>query len=1086
MPPVSPPFDQNNSLDDYPPLTNQGAYLFCSLSGVVANTDRVDVELLYNILTSAEQHPDVQTLPFRAIFAAYDEVLAQQGLDPNHDQVYLRFLFRLGDKKLPGQSLYESFDSLLEELGIRLEFTSGEDGILDITRSLGGGDVIESESGVQSHGDSTRRNPSRRASFHSLYDVENETSRANRSRIRSRSSSSQRQHGQRQLPRERPATRASTRRTEKIHERPFVSRPSAIPPRGGRLTAQEFASNLQHYKRRNASVPGNGDRGTQTLTLATDHQENPPDRFHGTPSEKGSPLAPSIFLRNENEPTETTERAQLSFVLDPRELLYRPSETQLFRDAETFQHYRVNAVARDALRKWNFAVLQAKQDHKELDALAVKYDAGILTRQGFDHWRAGLHKRKQLAETEKFFSHLERRAGKARDLFLLSKAFTHWAQCTYDEALRTSTARCQILRLRYFNAWREVTVVNELKVRHQGLRKFYKLWKQRFIGNQIEKVNAVSEYDEALLKTVYWRWFWAFCERRAPQWRAARLKAKYLTLWAKKAQQTAERENQIYEVLNKKMKMSVLTQWLRKTRVILSASQQAALLRAHNLTTRSLREWKLGRLHAPLVQRVSNMVDWRVAGTTFATFVTSYRVERHVQAISRLRTIRNAWTLWNDRLREQTLAQKIGDRFVLEALYKWVIAERTVLLQRVYGQRLKKRMLLKFASRLCSIKALRNQKSQIIMRGRDQKGLRSAMATWRRQLDLHRQDERTALEFYSPRIAQEALKVWNTRSAQIQKLKGWAKNATFYFLASKFLKRWRAAVVESKRKKRHTAYAHMRRKLKMDLATEVISRWRRLAVHMIKVNQDAQLANQRRLLQYGSGLFDVWKSRWESAVDRNRQADEHCRKRILERYLHVWEGQQRAHQEREEQAEQYAQLRIQSVAFGWLHKSRLHMIELQGRSKTADSLRLLYEKRHIHNLLRHWRTRSATKRGSLPPDRTLSSRSKRFGLRTEGEDITGRAEDWTAFEEGFDLGDWVPALESNTTPLPGYLSTPSKRAARAKALAKGSTTPFGTPSQRRPRHPPNTEPRTGRRQGGLERSVAFGPITEHEPTTPTS
>ncbi|MCJ1466980.1 hypothetical protein MMC07_005602 [Pseudocyphellaria aurata] len=1086
MPPVSPPSDQNNSLDDYPPLTNQGAYSSCSLSGAAANSDRVDVELLYNILISAEQHPDIETLPFRAIFAAYDEVLAQQGLDPNHDQVYLRFLFRLGDKKLPGQSLYESFDSLLEELGIRLEFTAGEDGILDITRSVVGGDVTEFESGKQSNGESARRNPSRRASFHSLYDAENETSRANRSRVHSRSSSSQRQHGQRQPPRERPATRASTRPTEKTHERPPVSRPPAMPPRGGRLTAQEFASNLQHYKRRNASASGNGDRGTQTLTMATEHQESPPDRNHGTISDTGSPLAPLDSVRNEIEPTETTERAQLSFVLDPRELLYRPSETQLFRDAETFQHYRVNAVARDALKKWNSAVLQAKQVQKEMDALAVKYDDGILMRQGFDHWRARLHEKREVAETEKFFNQLERRAGKARDLFLLSKAFTHWAQCTHDEALRTSTARGQILRLRYFNAWREITVVNELKVRHQGLRKFYKIWKQRFIGNQVEEVNAFSEYEEVLLKTVYWRWFWTFCERRAPQWRAARLKAKYLSLWARGAQETAEREHQIYEALHKKIKMSVLMRWLKKTRVILSNSQQAVSLSAHNLAIRSLREWQLGRQHAPLVQRVSNMVDWRVAGTTFATFVTRYRVERHAQAVNRLRTIRNAWTHWNDRLRQQTLAQKIGDRLVLEALYKWVIAERTVLLQRVNGQRLKRRMLLKFASRICNIKAQRNQKFQVFMRGRDQKGLCSAMATWRRQLDLHRQDERTALEFYSPRIAQEALKVWNTRSAQVQKLKGWAENATFYFMASKFLKRWRTAVVESKRKKRHNAYAHMRRKLKMDLATEVISRWRRLAVHMIEVNQHAQLANQKRLLQYGSGLFDVWKSRWESAVDRHRQADDHYRKKILERYLHVWEEQQQAHQEGEEQAQQYAQLRIESVAFGWLHKSRLQMIELQGRSRTADSLRGLYDKRHIHNLLRHWRMKTATKRGSLPTDRTLSSRSKRFGLRTEGEDITGRAEDWTAFEEGFDLGDWVPGLESNTTPLPGYLSTPSKRAARAKALAKGSTTPFGTPSQRRPRHPPNTEPRTGRRQGGLERSVAFGPITEHEPKTPTS
>lgn len=1066
MPPVSPPSDQNNSLDDYPPLTNQ------------------DVELLYNILITAEQHPDVETLPFRAIFAAYDEVLAQQRLDPNHDQVYLRFLFRLGDKKLPGQSLYESFDSLLEELGIRLEFTSGEDGILDITRNLSGEDGVEIETGVQYNGGSTRRNPSRRASFHSLYETENENSRANRSRIHSRSSSSQRQYSQRLPPRERPATRASTRATEKTHNRTIVSQPSAIPPGGGRLTAQEFASNLQHYQRRNASALSNGDQRTQTLELAANHPESPTNQFHGANSDEGSPFGTSNLKPNESEPTEV-QGAQLSYALDRRELLYRPSETQLLRDAETFQHYRVDAVARDAIKKWSSAALQAKQGHKEMGELAVKYDTGILMRQGFDHWRARLHEKREAAETERFFSHLERRAGKARDLFLLTKAFTHWAQSTHDEVIRTSTARRQILRLRYFNAWREITVVNDIKVRHQGLRKYCKIWKQRSIGNQIYEANAVGVHDETLLKTAYWRWFWNFCERRAPQWGAARLKVKYLTLWAKRARQVAQREHHISIIVGKKTKRSVLMQWLTKTRAVLSDSQQAASLNAHSLAVRTLGQWKLRRQHAPLVQRVSNMVDWRVAGTTFATFVTRYRVERHAQAVNRLRTIRNAWTKWNDRLRCQTLAQKTADRFVLEALYRWVIAERTVLLQRLHGQRLKRTMFLKIVSRLSSIKAQRNQSSQVIMRGRDQKALHLAIVTWRRQLDLHRQSERIALEFYAPRIAQEALQLWNTRSTQIQRSNAWAKHARFYFLASKFLKRWRAAVDESKRKKRRNAYVQMRRKLKMDLATEVVSRWRRLAVHMIEASKDAQLTNQKRLLQYGSGLFEVWKTRWESAVDQNRRADDHYRRKVFERYLHIWEERLRIHEESEQEAQHYDDLRIEKIASEWLHDLRIQMIDLEVHSRKADSLRGLYDRRHIRNLLRRWHSKTATRRGQLQPDRTFSGRSKRFGLRTEGEDITGRAEDWTAFEEGFDLGDWIPTAESNTTPLPGYLSTPSKRAARAKALVRGSTTPAGTPSQRRLRRPPNTEPRTGR-QGGLEKSVAFGPIMEYEPRTPTS
>jgi len=48
-------------------------------------------------------------------------------------------------------------------------------------------------------------------------------------------------------------------------------------------------------------------------------------------------------------------------------------------------------------------------------------------------------------------------------------------------------------------------------------------------------------------------------------------------------------------------------------------------------------------------------------------------------------------------------------------------------------------------------------------------------------------------------------------------------------------------------------------------------------------------------------------------------------------------------------------------------------------------------------------------------------------------------------DDNFELGDWIPALEaqSNMTPLPGYLSTPSKRAARARAMVRGGVGGLG-------------------------------------------
>ena len=1079
MPQVSPPPDHNdNSPEDYPPLTNQGAFCYPFQKTSVANIRAADVAILYQIIATAEQDPNVATLPYRATFAAYDQVLAQNGLDPDHDQVYLRFLLRMGDKKQSTQSLYERFELLLEELGIQLEFSQGEDGIQDITRTfiVDGTDLATS---VHSNGASARRGDTRRASFHG---TDTENTGADRSRAHSRASSSYHHKTPRLLSRERPATRASTRYTEKTHERWSTVQPSTALPKRGRLTAQEFASNLQHYQKRNASITSNIYQGNRNIALSngifeTDTNQACPYSF------KEDSFVDGSVEQSENGTSEITHSAQLPYVLDPRELLYRPSETQLLRDAETFQHYQINAIARRIIKKWRSAALQAEQHHKQCEVVAIDYDAGILLRQGFEQWRGRLHDKGQITETERFYGHLEHRAAKARDLFLITKAFTHWAQCAHEEALRTSITRGHVLRLRYFNAWREITAVNELKVRRQGLRKCLAIWKRRYVATQIHEANASSSYDETLLKTAYWGWFWAFCQRRAPQWRAAQLKARYLTLWITRARLFENNQLDFFASRSKRNKRVVFEQWISKTRTLTSTSQQAAAFNERHLITQLLTKWKLIRQLSPLAQQVSNMVDWRVAGSTFATFVFRYRVERHAEAVNRLRTLRKAWTEWNDQLRWQTLAQQIGDRFMLEALYKWVLAERSALLQRLHARRLKQRMLLKILNRLSSIRAERHNRYQILMQACNARRSNLAIGLWRSHLEAHHQSERTASELYASRIAHEALQSWEARLATIRRIQSWQSNLRFSSLAIKIFSCWRAAVTQSRRKKRRNAYAQFRRKLKIDLVNEVFIRWRSLTSQALESDKDARLVYEGRLLQLASSLFDTWRIRWESARDQEHQADDHYQRKLAYQYLGGWLERLRTHRQLEERAHQYAQLRIESIAFGWLHKSRLQMIEHKGRSGNADSLRGMYDRRHIHNILRRWHSKTTALRGHPQPDWITSTRSKRLGFRTEGDDIANRAENWTAFDEGFDLDEWIPPLESSTTPLPGYMSTPSKRAARAKALVRVSTTPAGTPFQRRLRSRPSTEPRPGR-QSGLGRSVAFKPILEDEPRTP--
>ncbi len=1020
--------------------------------------------------------------PFRAIFAAYDTVLAQNGLDPDRDQSYLRFLLRLGNKKDPGLSLYESFELLLGELGIQIEFDSEENGVQDITRNFAVNGFGPEDTAISGLGTGFRR-VSRRASFNSMFDVEDGSIRASRSRPMSRASTSRLQDSQNPLQQPRSSSLATTRPTGRIPFHHSQAQPSAIRQDRGRLTAREFAGSFQHFTRRNASASSDAHR----------HVRNQASSVNVLNSRITKPRTVSGDVSCTDD--SLTHETRFSEAVAQREILDRPSRTQLLRDADTFKNYRIRSVA----RKWFGTAVQASLDYKLLEQKAHTHDAERLLRESLEQWQQLLRAKRHATETERFFNRLELRAGKARDLYLLSKAFTHWAECAYEVAISTSTARRYILRLKYFNAWLEITAVNALKARRLRLRKFFGFWRQRYVQAATDDSRALILHNKNLCKLGYWDWFWAFCERRAPEWRTNRLKTKYFSKWMVALKQNSQRNLQVTSIFNEKVARRALVQLLAKSRIILSQNREAAQHNHQTTNARLLWEWRLKTHHAPLARQVSNMVDWRVVGTTFATFVSRYRVQRQAKDINRLRLMRNAWTQWNDRLRWQTLTHQIGDRVVIEALYKWVLAERFVLLRRLYEERIKQRHLSMLMNVSYNIQAQRNNSLQNFESRRNRRCLQTAIVRWGQRSASYGQDQEVAFQFHAPRIAQETLHRWISKSTHLKKLNSWAKDAEFFFVATRILKSWRSATAVSKRRKRRDAYIQTRRKFKMQLAARYLAHWRGRTAQSLGMQETAHQIYQDRLLRYGTNLFDEWRDSLIQHSNWTFQAGDHYSRILTSHHFHHWRDHLQAQLDMEELARLFYEPRLSSLASSYLHKSRLRMIEFKALTSKAISFQRTYDKRHLRHLLRQWQEKAVARRHLQPtPDRTTSSKARRLALQTEvnegDEGLTSRAEEWTAL----DLGEWIPALEaqSSTTPLPGYLGTPSKRAARARALVKVSTTPAGTPSGRRLGNQVATEPKhelSTRRRVAFGRSAAgaslggsvFGAILEDEsPKTP--
>ncbi|KAI4216242.1 MAG: hypothetical protein LQ351_001252 [Letrouitia transgressa] len=1033
----------------------------------------VDVEILHTIITSAEQNPDVLVHPFRAIFAAYDQILAQHGLDPDHDQIYLRFLLRLGGKRQAGESLYQSFESLLGELGIQIEINKEEEGVQEITRSF---NQINEEAelfSAQSDTEFESRVQSRKASVHSVYDTENESIRAEAMRSISQPRAPGPKssiHEEQKFP-DRPYSRASTRPTERPQVR-YRPRTDLSKPGGGRLTSQEFINNLQHYQRRNASVSSNvADTRNDQRALSrsgaevTQPSTSPDHDIYVNPAVVPDAAKYHVRARADNQSQPAPNRKPAPDT-DLQALFYRPSATQLLRDADTFQHFRVRAVARHAVSKWRSLGLQARIDHARLDEIAVSRDSGILLRQSFDQWRLKFRIQRQIAETERYFSRLEHRATRARDLYLLGKAFTHWEQCAYEQRIRVAETRRHILSIKYFNAWLEHTTINRQKVRGQGLRKFLEIWKQHYAKNWRNDNKALMTYGHTLMKRGYWSWIWAFYDRRAPLWNQQRLKARYFGKWLGARQNLSQRENQFVQLKEHSTKRKVFTQWLERARMTLNNSRQALSFHNQSVVARSFTSYKLTFKHGPLRRQVSNMRDWRIAGSTFAVFVARFRMEQQSRRVSDLRIMRNAWTNWNDRLRWQTLAHDIDDRVVLQALYKWVILERSVLLQRLSEQRLVQRHLWKLVSRCRERTAELERISDLFRKKQNRRLATSVVGRWRSRLAFLRQEEQVAFGFHAPRVVHDILPLWVARAGHWRKQYRKAEDTDYYFLGTRAIRQWRAAVTEAKRRKIREGYAQVRRKVKMNLARRVITRWRNVTIQNKQMNNTASDINQTRLLHYASSLFDQWRDRHDSLVARNLEIEEDYERRCARRHLELWVQGYRKYEQHSQLASVTAELKTSNIAFGWLHKLHLRIIEIRGREGNAESLRRWYEKRHLQHLLRRWHEKTLHRRHlpATPSSRAIvfSARTKRLALRPKATSIAtdagirgddaSRLEGWTAFDDGgFDLGEWIPTLEeadNPSTPLPGYLSTPSRRAARARGLVRvsnPSTTPKGTP-----------------------------------------
>ncbi|TAQ89313.1 hypothetical protein B7494_g2375 [Chlorociboria aeruginascens] len=991
-----------------------------------------DVALLHDIVVRAQELlptlPARERLPTNALFNAYYEILAELGVNSDHDSRYARVLFKIGGLRSEG-TLYEKFEEVLGKMGIRI--------ILDLENQMVESVVGEEDREVefeeqrislqQGNGNARPRARPRRNSESTLWDLENQE-RSRRRRRRNSISDTPRKGDaptilDPDLTREFPQQQLQQSNIQATAVRETDRNPRA------RLTSG------QNGPRRP------GERSVSTQASMRIRQRSPSFPRYQRPGTSASIPASDLYHAG-SEDTSFTE-PEWEEEMPYRELLpEQPKESEHIMKvkASIYYQHRMNFLIINILQTWRDEAIRSRKINTRLTERARLHDKIALLHPAWDLWVRELaekrEERKRIhreADKAAFFAKLEERATQARYRHIVYKAFTHWHAHALDEQKYMGAAQRHMVKFRFFNAWKDLTVANEFKVRIHVLKSFVSVWKRKSSDNAGKASFAVQIYRDNLIKKVFEEWWLKHFGLKALRKWEESTQLKALWLWIAAYRRLDDKHYDAEEHWTLQLSSKALRNWNGKYNAHLDQYGQANAHYQRQICGHTLRKWRRETQIIPAKKTVQIDVRARVLRDIFSVWLQRTRQERQAASVDRTRTIREAWTHWRHKVRLQVHRTRVDDQCVRKCLGQWVAAERLVYVKLNRDETLLRKCLLDWSQRLRVDGEKRWDHEDFADNHAVQKTQRLVLNVWQSWLQHRQQQEVEAEKFHTPIVLRRVISKWMEQSQHQLKLQQWSRDARFYFLASKSLKKWKISAELSKREKRKAAYAQVRRMMKINLARRILFDWLDKAQRIMGLqDQAADVADNKNLI-VGMDIFDRWRARTEELAEM----DSMWQDIVLKKYMVIWISRSSAlHALNVEASIDFQETRQNQAIRKW----RLKSLQVRSQETYAAEVRQKNLKRAFRKIFTYWQQRTAQKRppAEVPESTTL--------------DTTERVEAWS------ELGDddeWAKGLEEATfsTPVPGYMSTPSKRTERvlAAAAARYSTTPrapLSTPAER--------------------------------------
>jgi protein SFI1 len=984
-----------------------------------------DVAVLHNIVLLAEellpQLPERERLPTNALFAAYFDILPRVGVNADHDSRYARVLFKIGGLR-GTEAIYEKFEEILARMGIEIEFDHGQEEKEQFSIEETDEDVESIEQNVQRPSRSRRRRDSESSAWNIVVPQ-------------------QQRRRQSSIPSVSKAAAGTGMENVPPHHDPEVS-----DLQGAQLSSHNDGNMVGSMPKQNirtwlASSPKKSGRGrdrSQSSDMNLQIRQKSPSIAPSQYGREGSQSVESEDFQSRSEVTAVTsvqeQQTWAAQGLFQRYPFNTTSSSLMQVKASLILQHHISFLAKQQLRNWRDRAVKLRTTNANSDLIASQQDRNALLQLAVETWYNRLLEKRQLAETERFFAHLERRSTRARDLYLMHKAFTHWRNCAYDEVERTSVARRHIIRIRTFNAWRDITAVNELKVRRQVLKKFFSVWRRQNLIVRNSTVTAMEKYEDDLVEKTYRLWVQKGWGIKAAIWFTVGTKQQTLSCWSSIVKRFLANDYLAEEHARSQLLWKIWETWKARLFEMRTREQYAVKFDFHRVHSTTLKKWRSEMRVIPAKLALQTDVRSRLLQHTFEIWFHHTQQERRATAVDHLRILREAWTTWRHRVRLKLLRVRINDRTAKEALYKWILAERSLLAKRNLNRELLRNNLQVWTRRCRSREDTCWAQEQLAHNFAIRNVQSFSLFAWHCRLESQRQCESRASKLYTSTALKGLLSEWSKRTEHLKHIHQWSRDAEFYFLASKTIKQWSGCTESARREKRRSAYIRIRRTMKMNLARGELLSWRQRAQRVLELQAQAQELSQNKDMINAMNALDRWRARTEELGE----LESLWREKTMRKGFIAWKNRSSAFRYLEVEAIINHQERQQSQAVkNW------SLLTLQSRSRShyATGIREKNIKRTFRRMFSYWLQRTLQRRPIIRTETSERGFSDLLGA-------TARAEAWSEFGEGNDVGEWARVLDGPnvSTPVPGYMNTPSRRMERVSAAAArfASTTPRAT------------------------------------------